>query len=126
GSIMKRSLMFVWVEIVAAIFDASGVAVNAPMAYRPSVSASTFPVAIVTRFRFASPFSAEMTMREAPSFDQTMLLPPAPRGGGLSSADAACNIEIVRVRETSRHAAWCGVDDEQVRLAIGAEWIAVR
>jgi hypothetical protein len=81
ASIMKRSPMLVWVEIVAAIVDPSGVAVNAPTACGPFVNASTLPVAMVSRFRFALPCSAETTMTDAASFDQTILLLLCPRGG---------------------------------------------
>ena len=70
--------MLVWVEIVAAIVDPSGVAVNAPTACCPFVNASTLPVAIVRRFRFALPCSAETTMSDAPSFDQTMTVATLP------------------------------------------------
>ncbi len=74
------SPMLVWVDSVAAILDASGVALKATTSCAPSVTGSTLPVAIYTRLRFALPFSAETTRSEAPSGDQTIGLWFTPRG----------------------------------------------
>ena len=77
---MAMSPMLVCVDTVAAIFEASGVALYATTSWVPSVSGSTLPVAIETRFRFALPFSAETTTSDAPSFGQRIGLRLPPRG----------------------------------------------
>ena len=79
-STTKMSPMFVAVEIVAAIFDPSRVALQAMTSRGPSVSASTLPVAIDTRFRLALPRSAATTMSDSLSADQTIGFVFSPRG----------------------------------------------
>ncbi len=65
------------------------------MSCMPSVIGSMAPVAIVTRFRFELPFSAETTMSDEPSVDQTIGLRPPPRGRRLIPADAAADVVVI-------------------------------
>ena len=91
----------------------------------PSVIASTLPVAIVRRFRFALPCSAETTMQRRRVLRPDDRLPLCAARRGLIAADAAADIEVVGLREVPRRAAGRCVDDEQIGLAVGTDRIAV-
>src|SRR6185503_2145049 len=77
---IARSPIVVCVDTVAASVAASRDALKATTSRAPSVIDSIAPVAIDTRLRFELPFSADTTISDEPSADQTIGLRFCPRG----------------------------------------------